>query len=59
MNAQHITYGIRITGDHRRWCAVCGTQRPTTRGKFDQHDKPNGQPCPNSGQSVKKVEAVG
>lgn len=45
--------------DHMRWCAVCGTQRGTQRGRFGQHTKPNGKPCPNSGQRVDEVEEAG
>ncbi len=59
MNATHITYGPRITGDHRRWCAICGTQRATERGAFVTHQKPDGKPCPNSGQKIAKVEQAG
>lgn len=59
MIATRITYGVRITGDHPRWCAICGTQRSTTRGVFDLHTKPDGKPCPNSGQRVNKVEQAG
>ena len=59
MIAQRITYGPRITGDHRRWCAICGTQRATDKGKFVTHTKPDGKPCPNSGQKVNQTEAAG
>ena len=59
MIATRYTYGKRIVYSNPRWCSVCCTQRATTRGKFDAHSKPDGQPCPNSGQSVKKAEAAG
>lgn len=59
MIAQHIVYGKRITYERVRWCAPCGTQRPTVRGCFVEHTKPNGKPCPNSGQRVNKVEQAG
>ena len=65
MSATRLTYGPRITYSHPRWCSICGTQRPTTRGVFDPHQRPNAKPgdpdCPNSGLSVKKVneEAAG
>lgn len=59
MIATRYTYGPRITGDHRRWCAICGTQRSTTRGVFDKHTKPDGKPCGNSGKHVNKTERVG
>ncbi len=63
MIAQRLTYGTRITGDHRRWCAICGTQRPTERGKFVPHQKPGARPgdpnCPNSGQKVNQQEQAG
>lgn len=48
-------------GDHMRWCAVCGTQRGTTkRGGvkvFVAHRKPDGKPCGNSEQPVAKANA--
>ncbi len=65
MMATRITYGPRITpsGDHRRWCNVCGTQRSTANGKFIAHKRPDTKPddpdCPNSGQKVNKVESMG
>lgn len=55
MIAQHIVYGPRITYDRPRWCSICGCQRETVRGKFAPHQTPQGKPCSNSGQSVKKV----
>lgn len=50
--------------DRRRWCAVCGTQRGTQRGRFVEHWKPNSDPkhdppCPYSGQPVDAVEQAG
>lgn len=64
MNAQRITYGTRITsGDHRRWCPICSTQRSTINHRFVEHWKPNAKPndppCPNSGMRVDKVEQAG
>lgn len=59
MIATRLNYGKRINGDHMRYCSVCGTQRATSGGKFVRHQKPNsksGDPdCPNSGQSVRKI----
>lgn len=48
--------------DRRRWCAVCGTQRGTQRGRFVEHDKPDyrgGGRCSNSGVLVEKQEQAG
>lgn len=59
MNITKLDYGQRVTFNRPRWCAICGTQRSTTRGVFDKHDKPNGKPCPNSGEKVNKAESVG
>lgn len=59
----HYAFGPRITGDHWRWCAACGKQQPTQGGKFIVHQKPNAKPndpnCPNSGQKVNQIEAIG
>lgn len=59
MNATRLIYSSNVYFDHPRWCAVCGTQRGTTHGKFNQHNKPNGKPCENSGQKVNQTEAAG
>lgn len=57
MNATRLNYGLRISGDHPRYCPACGTQRATERGRFVEHQTPQGKRCANSGVSVKAAQS--
>lgn len=51
-----MQWNPQASNDYPRWCAVCGTQRGTTKHNgvkvFVKHSKPDGKPCSNSEQPV-------